>query len=76
MIEKYLTLMQAAELIPTGTGKPPSLPTMHRWIFRGCDGVFLKHLRFGKRLYTTEQYLREFSEALANVDRDSGRVTQ
>lgn len=66
---KYLTLTQAAKLLPTGSGRPPSLPTMHRWVFKGCDGILLGHLRFGRRLYTTIEALEQFGRALAALDR-------
>ena len=63
----YLTLAQAAKLIPTSGGKPPSTMTIYRWATRGVNGIRLKHMRFGRRICVTNEDLAEFARALAEV---------
>ena len=63
----YLTLGQAAKLIPTTGGRPPSTMSLYRWCTVGLNGVRLKHMRFGRRICTTPEDLAEFARALAEV---------
>jgi len=62
--EQYLTLSQAAALLP---GKP-HISTMHRWRLRGVRGVKLRTQLIGGRRYTKPQWLDEFFEALDDND--------
>lgn len=65
----YLTLSQAARLAP---GRPSASATW-RWCRKGLkarDGssVFLKHVRVGRTVYTSAQWLQDFFEAVAAAD--------
>ena len=66
---QYLTLSEAAQRTP---GRP-SVSALWRWARRGLVGrsgarVFLKHIRLGSRLLTTERWLLDFGHALAAED--------
>lgn len=66
---RYLTLSEAARLAP---GRPSASATW-RWCRKGLrarDGssVHLKHVRVGRMVYTTAQWLHEFFEAVAVAD--------
>lgn len=61
---KWLTLKEASELLTTSKGHV-SKQTLWRWSMVGCRGVYLKTMRFGKRIYVTEKDLEEFSRELA-----------
>jgi len=65
----YLSLSQAARLAP---GRPSASATW-RWCRKGLrarDGssVHLKHVRVGRTVYTTAEWLHEFFEAVAIAD--------
>lgn len=67
--DQRITLSQASRHAP---GRP-NTSTMWRWCRRGVlarDGsrVYLKHQRFGSRVFTTLAWLNEFGEALAAAD--------
>jgi hypothetical protein len=38
--------------------------TVRRWASRGLRGVRLRVLAFGRQRYTTEEWLRQFAEAV------------
>lgn len=65
----YLSLSEAAERVPTASGKKPSNATIWRWIAEGYpvngQRVFLRHVRFGSRIGIPEDALGEFAEAVA-----------
>lgn len=65
----YLSLSEAAERVPTASGKRPSNATIWRWIAEGYpvngQRVFLRHVRFGSRLAVPENALDEFAQAVA-----------
>jgi len=62
----YLTLQQVAERMP-GT----SAATVWRWATQGVPGpdgmIRLKTARPGRRYYTTDEWLREFTDRLAEI---------
>lgn len=65
----YINLGRAAKLIP----ERPSVNAVWRWarkgvLARGGDRVRLEHVRLGGRVYTTEQWVREFGVKLAKAD--------
>ena len=65
----YITLHKAAKLVPGGT----SANCIWRWCRKGVlarDGqrVRLQHVRIGGKLYTTEPWLTQFGQALAEAD--------
>lgn len=67
--EEHITLSQAAKLAP---GRPSS-NCVWRWCREGVkaasgERVHLKHVRFGSRIYTTQQWLHDFGHALAEAD--------
>ncbi len=52
----YLTISKAVRVIP---GQPnPS--TVWRWCTVGVGGVRLQSVRFGRRLFTTREWIKEF----------------
>jgi len=65
----YLTLSQAARLVP-GRLAASTLWRWHRRGVRAASGqrVRLRCVRFGRRLYTTAEWLEEFSRRLAEAD--------
>jgi len=69
---QYLTCSQAARLCPT----PVSPSAVWRWMRNGIvarDGekVYLRHVRIGRRVYTTRHWLDEHWTALAEADRQA-----
>lgn len=67
--ERYLTLEEAVQLVP----RHPSAGTIWRWIRRGVwtrhgGNVRLRHVRIGGRVYTTEDWIRQFLDDLASAD--------
>ena len=66
---EYLTLAQAAKLIPgTRPGKRIAIDTIWRWCRKGVrGGVRLKSTIIGGRRFTTRKWLMEFSEALGET---------
>jgi hypothetical protein len=58
----YLPARDAIEHLPTR----PHINTIRRWMFEGVNGIRLKSIRFGGKRLTTEQWCREFVEAVAN----------
>ncbi len=68
-VATYVTMAEAADLAP---GHPTS-GTTWRWCRKGLtarDGsiIHLKHVRVGRQVYTTPQWLHEFFEAVATAD--------
>jgi len=68
-LSEYLTLSQAANLLPNR----PHSAAVWRWCRRGTvarNGVRirLRHGRAGGRVFTTEAWLQEFFEAVAAAD--------
>jgi hypothetical protein len=66
---EYITLHKAAKLVPGGT----SANAIWRWCRKGVlarDGqrVRLQHVRIGGKLYTTELWLTQFGQLLADAD--------
>jgi hypothetical protein len=70
---EYLGLTSAA-LRFNIDGKYVSATTVWRWMRHGvnCGGhcIHLGHVRMGRRLATTPQFIDEFMRALANADHD------
>ena len=70
---EYLGLTAAALRFKID-GKSVSATTVWRWIRRGvrCGGrcIHLGHVRMGRRLATTPQFIDEFMRALAEADHD------
>lgn len=68
----YLSLGQAAKLIPTTSGRPPSACSLWRWCRKGFktpsgEIVRLEHHRFGSRIAVTHEALDAFSKRLAEA---------
>jgi Protein of unknown function (DUF1580) len=67
--QDYLTLRQAAELLP---GRP-NRSTMSRWAHHGVRGVQLATILVGGRRYTTRDAIDQFITALSEQqDADGG----
>ena len=64
---KWLTLSEAAKLIPTTNGKCVSTQTLYRWATKGCRGIVLPHLRFGRRVAIERDSLETFAGQLAQA---------
>ncbi len=65
----YITLAQAANQSP---GRP-SANAVWRWCRKGIKSragqrIRLKHIRAGGRVFTSEQWLNEFFQAVAQAD--------
>ena len=68
--KRYITLIVAANSLPNR----PSANAVWRWCRRGVlsragERVYLKHYRMGGKIFTTEDDLQHFFEALAEADR-------
>ena len=63
MEQQYLTLGEAAKTLPTR----PSTQTLFRWTQKGCRGVKLESLRFGRRIVVTPEALDKFARELAEA---------
>jgi len=69
VLNKYLSLKDAAAICPNR----PHTAALWRWcrrgiLSRGSGRIYLKHSRIGAQIFTTEQWLTEFFEALATAD--------
>ncbi|MFW6062019.1 MAG: DUF1580 domain-containing protein [Planctomycetota bacterium] len=67
--QQYITLTEAAKLAPSR----PSVNCVWRWcrkgvLSRGGQRIRLQHVRIGGKLYTTESWLRQFGQSLADAD--------
>lgn len=67
MTEELLTLQQAAKLIPS----KPDQSTVWRWAVRGVDGIFLDSVKFGRRIFTSQAAIEDFSRKLAEAHREN-----
>ncbi len=61
----WLSLTQAARLLPKENGKRISIVSLWRWITHGVRGVRLPAMRFGAKYYTTVADLAQFGRELA-----------
>ena len=61
--EQLLTFAQAAKVLPSDSGKPIALSTLHRWRMRGIKGVKLETVLVGGRRYTSLPAIERFSAA-------------
>jgi hypothetical protein len=64
----YLTLSQAAKILPRKNGRRIHSSTLWRWARRGCRGTFLKYWRIGRTVVTTESALHQFFAELGKAD--------
>ena len=70
---EYLTLNQAAKLIPGRCGDRISLKSLHRWCRKGLrNGALLRSERVGGSRCTTRPWLEEFFEALTRDSEPEG----
>jgi len=66
-MRKYLTLAEAAQLLP----RPPVSATLWRWCVKGfyiryVDKIIrLRHVRIGRKMFTTEEWLEQFVDDLS-----------
>ncbi len=75
MNDKYIDLTQAAKVSP---GRP-HVASVWRWCRRGIKTrsggrVRLEHIRAGGKLFTTEEALRRFFQAVAEADAEHFRA--
>jgi hypothetical protein len=71
--EELITLTQAAKCLPRIDGRKVSVCTLWRWCRKGLRGVFLRYVRVGRRVCTTQTALLQFFTALAELDQPSQR---
>jgi len=69
--EKWLTLAQAARLLPTR----PAPSTLWRWARKGVRGVHLEYRRLGGKIVVTEQGIRHFMDELTKRDNEAPLTT-
>lgn len=67
-MQEYVTLAEAARRVPTGSGKPVSIPTIWRWARKGVRGVRLEYVRAGRRILIRPDALDDFMRRLAEAD--------
>lgn len=69
--EAVMSLREAANSVPTIDGKKVHLSTIWRWARKGLNGVYLEHVRIGRRVCTSRQAISRFVNALAEKDAES-----
>ena len=62
--EDLLTLRQAAQLIPSRSGRPIDVSSIWRWTLRGIKGKRLESVSLGGQKYTSRQALARFVSAI------------
>ena len=65
--EQFLTLAEAAVVIPRHGNRKVHVSTLWRWARKGIQGVRLRTWRFGNRIFTTEPALLDFAVELAKL---------
>lgn len=71
---RMIRVSAAAHVVERITGERPHAATLHRWATRGLKGVKLRTAYAGGHRRTTEQWVREFFEAVtesANAGRSN-----
>jgi hypothetical protein len=58
-----LSLLDAAALLGTFTGKKPHVSTLWRWCLKGCKGVVLESICIGGKRFVTAAAIERFIEA-------------
>jgi Protein of unknown function (DUF1580) len=66
----YFSISEAAQKHLPGR---PHVNSVRRWMQHGCNGVKLRSVRFGGKRLTTEQWCREFVDAVTTA---SGQATE
>ncbi|HOT74124.1 MAG TPA: hypothetical protein PLX18_12200 [Anaerohalosphaeraceae bacterium] len=66
-VGNYLTLSQAAKILPQVNGRRIHTSTLWRWT-RGLRGVYLQYVRIGRFIMVTEDGLHRFFTELAKLD--------
>ena len=69
--EEPLLLAEAAKVCPS----PVHAATISRWCLRGLDGVYLEHIRVGRKLLTTREALARFLAKVTERGRERGQAT-
>jgi hypothetical protein len=75
--DEYITLGKAAQLAP---GRPSS-NSVWRWCRKGVKSrsgkrVHLRHVRLGRKVFTTKAWLAEFGRELAEADAEHFAVCE
>jgi len=65
--EKLLSMSEAAKVCPAIDGKRPHCGSIWRWARKGTHGVYLEHVRIGRRVCTSREALDRFFNALAQT---------
>ena len=67
-IDSWVTLTQAATLLPQVSGSKVHTSTLWRWCKNGLRGVHLEHGYMGRRIVTSPEALCRFFAALAQQE--------
>lgn len=65
---RWITLTEAAKLLPRIDGRKVAVSTLWRWCRKGLRGVTLEYTRVGRRICTSHQALLRFFTQLAEHD--------
>jgi len=68
--EQLLTVKEATKFFPNR----PSIPSVWRWMLKGCKGVILESMRIGGRRYTRREACVRFLERLTTNKRISSEA--
>ncbi len=66
--EDLITLTEAARRLPKIDGRKICAGTIWRWCRFGLRGVWLEHVRLGRKICTSQEALTRFFAALADLD--------
>gem|GEM_PF-3624684 len=72
MPSDYISLIESVSLFPTR----PHVNTIRRWAARGCNGVVLRTVKWGKRRMTRPEWISEFVYATICATDDIYRDSQ
>ena len=69
--EDLISLAEAASQLPRIDHKKVPISTVWRWVRYGLRGVYLEHVRIGRKVCTSHQALIRFFAELSTLDRKS-----
>lgn len=61
-------LLKCGEIWPVD--QTPCYVTILRWMRNGCNGQILEHIKTGKTIYTTIEWVRDFLESIKRTNAD------
>jgi hypothetical protein len=66
--DSFLTLAQAAQLLPKINNRHLTSATLWRWCRKGINGIILEHQCIGRAIVTNQESLERFFHKLASVE--------